>query len=100
MRATRAGAGAMIDNSIGPCHQPSPMRLVQLVRGAGFHSFPREPALRQFEKDEGLRLVDFEKDRGVDVDADQHDARVVWCAVARIAFLSEPRRSSPARTAP
>ena len=47
------------------------------VRFAGLDARSRQPALRQFEEDDGLRLVDLEKDRGMDVDADEDDARIV-----------------------
>ena len=70
------------------------MRLAQLVSLAWFHSLTREPTLRQFEEDNGLRFVDFEKHGRVDVDADEHDARIVGCSVARIAFLSNRSGSS------
>jgi hypothetical protein len=37
------------------------MRLVQLMRLAWLRRLTREPTLRQFEEDDGLGLVDFEK---------------------------------------
>ena len=37
----------------------------------------RDPALHELEEHDRLRLVDFEEHRGVDVDADQHHARIV-----------------------
>ena len=36
---------------------------------AGLHSFACQPALRQLEQDHRLRLVDFEEDRSMNVDA-------------------------------
>ena len=67
------------------------MRLSQLVCLAGLHPFACQPALRQFEQDDRLRLVDLEKDGRMDVDADEDDPRIVGRAVAGITLLSEPR---------
>jgi hypothetical protein len=52
------------------------MRLGQGVRLARFNALTREPALCQFEQDDGLRLVDFEEHGGVNVNADEGDARI------------------------
>ena len=59
------------------------MRLAP-VRFSCFHAFPREPALCQFEQDDGLRFVDFEEHGRVDIDADEDDARVGGVAVEKI----------------
>ena len=66
------------------------MRFDQLVCLARFHALPAEPALRELEEHDGLRFVHFEKDRRMNVDAEQGDARVVGRAVARIALLAKP----------
>ncbi len=66
------------------------MWLSQFMCLAGLHPFARQPALRQFEEDDRLRLVDLEKDRSVNVDADEDDPRIVGRAVARTSLLPEP----------
>jgi hypothetical protein len=38
-----------------------------------------------------LRLVHFEKYRGVHVDADQHHSWIIGCSMPRIVSLREPR---------
>src|SRR5688572_12794441 len=67
------------------------MWLSKFVYLAGLHSFACQPALRQFEQDDRLRLVDLEEDRSMNVDAYEDDPRIVGRAVARIALLPEPR---------
>jgi hypothetical protein len=66
------------------------MRLSQLVCHGGLHPLACQPALHQFEQDDRLRLVDVEKDRRMDIDADEDDPRVVGRGVAGITLLSEP----------
>jgi hypothetical protein len=66
------------------------MRLFQLVCLAELRWFTRQPPLRQFEQHERLRLVDLEKNRRMDVDADQDNARIIDGSVPRITLLSKP----------
>jgi hypothetical protein len=47
------------------------MWFTQRVGLTRFHPLARQPALRQFEEDDRLRLVNLEKDCGMKVDANQ-----------------------------
>jgi len=60
------------------------MRSLDGVHLADLRRVTGQPALHDFIEDTRPRLVDFEEHRGVDVDADQHESRVVGCAVPRI----------------
>lgn len=49
-----------------------------------------QPAFRHFKQHDRLRLVDFQEDGRVNVDADQDQSRIVGRAMARIAFVRKP----------
>ena len=66
------------------------MRFSQLMGLTRFYPLARQPALRQFEEDDRLRLVDFEERRRVHVHTDENHARVVCRPVSRVAFLRKP----------
>ena len=49
-----------------------------------------QPAFRHFKQHDRLRLVDFQEDGLVNIDADQDQSRIVGRAMARIAFVRKP----------
>ena len=55
-----------------------------------FRPFSCEEALGKFEEHERPRLRNVEVRRRVDVDADEHETRIVVQEVARVALLAEP----------
>ena len=67
-----------------------PMGLAQLVGFARFHTLSRQPALCQLEEDDGLRLVDLEKDGRMNVDADEHNASILRGPVADHVLAKPP----------
>ncbi len=50
-----------------------------------------QPAFCHFEQHERLRLVHFKEYGRVNVDADQHEARIVRCPMPGVAFFGKPR---------
>ena len=68
-----------------------PVGLRQLVHDPDVWIGPRQPSLRDLVEHHRLRLVDLEKHRRMDVDANQNQARVVGRAVAGIALIGKPR---------
>ena len=64
------------------------MHLPELRLGAG------QPALDQFIQDNRLRLVGFQEYRRMNVDPDEHQARVVRGAVTRIPSVSIARHTA------
>ncbi len=70
----------------------SAQRMGRMIHGQGLTvctspgpALAGQPSFRHLVQHDGLRLVDLEEHSGMDVDADEHEARVVGGAVAWIA---------------